>query len=45
MDKNMSDTHEIKYSNGITEIKFLLSPTLKQLMLIIDEIVENYPYE
>ena len=41
----MSDTHIIKLIDGITTIKFLVSPTLKQVMLIIDDIVENYPYE
>ena len=41
----MSDTYIIKYSKGITEIKFLVSPTLKQVMSIIDDISENYPYE
>ena len=41
----MSDTHIIKHYEGITEIKFLVSPTFVQLKSIIDDIVENYPYE
>jgi len=41
----MTEIYIINYSEGITEIKFLVSPTLKQVMLIIDDIVENYPYE
>ena len=41
----MSDTYINKHSECITEIKFLVSPTLEQVKLIIDDIVENYPYE
>lgn len=41
----MPDTYTIKYSEGITEIKFLVSPTLEQCKSIIDNIIENYPYE
>ena len=41
----MSDICIINHSEGITEIKFLVSPTLEQVKLIIDDIVENYPYE
>lgn len=38
----MSDICIISHSEGITEIKFLVSPTLVQAMSIIDDIIENY---
>ena len=41
----MSDICIIKHSEGITEIKFLVSPTYVQVVSIIDDIVENHPYE
>ena len=41
----MSDICTIKHSEGITEIKFLVSPTYVQVVSIIDDIVENHPYE
>lgn len=41
----MSKTHIITHKDGITKIKFLVKPTLDQAKLIIDEIVENYPYD
>ncbi len=41
----MSVTHLITLEDGITRIKFLAAPSLEQTKAIIDEIVENYPYE
>ena len=41
----MAKTHLITYIDGITKIKFLVSPNLELCKSIIDEIVENYPYE
>lgn len=41
----MSDTYIINHSEGITEIKFLVPPSLALAKSIIDDIVENYPYE
>ena len=41
----MSKTHIITHIDGITKIKFLVTPSLDQVKSIIDEIVENYPYE
>lgn len=41
----MSKTHLISYENGITKIKFLVSPSFEQVKLIIDEIAEKHPYE
>lgn len=41
----MSKAYIISHSEGITKIKFLVPPTLRQIESIIDEIVENYPYE
>ena len=41
----MNKTHIITYIDGITKIKFLVSPSLDLCKSIIDEIVEHYPYE
>jgi len=41
----MSDTHLITHEDGITKIKFLISPSFELAKSIIDEIIENYPYE
>lgn len=38
-------THEISVEDGITVIKFLAKPTYQDLVNIIDDIIENYPYE
>lgn len=41
----MSETHTITHINGITKIKFLVSPSFEQVQSMIDEIAANYPYE
>jgi len=41
----MTTTHIITHKDGITKIKFLVAPSLEQVKSIIDEIVENHPYE
>ena len=41
----MPKIHTIAYKDGITKIKFLTKPSYEQVKSIIDEIVENYPYE
>jgi len=41
----MSIEYKIKYSNGITIILFTTPPTFDEVKTIIDDIVENYPYE
>jgi len=41
----MSNTYIITHQDGITKIVFLVKPRLNELMLIIDVIAENYPYE
>lgn len=41
----MSDKYVITVEDGITRIKFLVNPTYEDTKKIIDEIVENYPYE
>lgn len=41
----MTTTHIITHEDGITKIKFLVSPSYEQAKLMIDEIAENYPYE
>ena len=41
----MSNTHLITHKNGITIIKFLVTPSLDDIKQIIDEIVQGYPYE
>ena len=41
----MTETHSISHDNGITKIKFFVNPSYEQTKLIIDEVLENYPYE
>jgi glutaredoxin len=41
----MSKTHKITHNDGITKIKFLVSPSYGQVKSIIDEVSEKYPYE
>ena len=41
----MSKMHAITHKEGITKVKFLVKPSFDQVKSIIDEIVENYPYE
>ena len=41
----MPKTHLISIEGGITKIKFLVKPSLKDIQNIIDDLAENYPYE
>ena len=41
----MSKTHTITHKEGITKVKFLVKPSFNLAKSIIDEIVENYPYD
>jgi len=41
----MTATHIITHKDGITKIKFLVAPSLKQVESIIDEVADGYPYE
>ena len=41
----MPDTYIISYSDGITEVKFLVSPSFEDIKSIIDDLVENHTYE
>lgn len=41
----MSNQYSIIESNGITEIKFHINPSIELVKSIIDDVAENYPYE
>ena len=41
----MSNTYLTTHENGITRIKFLVSPSYDHVKLIINEVAESYPYE
>lgn len=41
----MSKIYNIRHKDGITYIGFTRRPVYKELVKIIDDIAENYPYE
>jgi len=41
----MDKTYIITHTDGITTIKFLIEPSFEMVKTIINELVENYPYE